>query len=185
MREVRPCPAATREIFAALHGQQCVLGDGLLVEQEQPFNQFVTEDARPLAKDEIAALVELCPASAGGQSQFDADHGEVQALAGFAEHSVFRLAGQGGRALPLEGAQLFDDRFLRQSTRHEVGHAHVQAKRTPGRRGHRAAPVALTSISRASASIVHSRPTISTSWMRTPNWRSMPAKSSVALSEST
>ena len=130
----------------------------------------------------LAALVEFLPAPVRGQAQLQADHGEVQALAALREHSVLRLAGQPCHRLPLEGAQLFDERLLGQPPRRKLRHAQVQPKFAPGTHG--VEPVVRLSISRARASMVHSFPTIWISSMRTPKRRSMSARSSVELSES-
>ena len=185
MREVGPRPTSARKVVAVLRGLQLGLGDGLLVEQEQSLHELAAEDAGALAKGKIAPFVEVFPTSARGHAQLDADHRDMQALAGFIHDCVFGLASQGRYGLPLESAELLDDRLLGQSPRRQVRHAHVQPEFAPGSLGHGAAPFARLSISRASASILQSLPTISISSMRTPNWRSMPVRSSVELSEST
>ena len=91
VREIGPRPAAARKVVANLHGLQFLLGDRLTVEQKHPFHELVAVHPSALAEAEVGALVEFVPAAAGRQTQLEANHRDVQALAGLAQDGVFGL----------------------------------------------------------------------------------------------
>src|SRR5690606_26432259 len=121
-----------------------------------------------VAHEQRRALAEALLAVRLAEVEVDVDHRGVEALVVLADDVLQRHAEQPRDRLPLAGAEELEELDLRQllAGSHER-HGHQRAVVVPG--AHRGPDAAVAAMWRASASIVPSRPTRSTSATSTPH----------------